>query len=73
MSRPLYATHEWVSGASCPACGAKETGTIWEGEDRAFPEGICTYRVEPGGRMGNKSYRDDSQVGRWCVCGWEGK
>lgn len=64
----MYAPHEDVAGKSCPHC-KKATGTIWSTYDRA--RGDVEYRVEAHGRMGNKSYRDDEQVGEYCEpCGY---
>lgn len=60
--------HDCVAGI-CPKCGAC-TDTVWETWDRA--RGTYTYVVQAHGRMGNKSYRDDTEVGVICHdCGYK--
>lgn len=61
---------EDVYGLPCPKCGDC-TGTIWEGEDRCT--GTYTYTVPAHGRMGNKSYREDREIGQFCECGWDSR
>ena len=60
--------YAYVDGGNCPYCKAT-LGTIWSDDD-----GESYYWVEPLGRMGNKSYRDDTRIGVWCAadgCGYK--
>jgi len=68
-------THPWedVGGTPCPECG-EPMGTIWVGAREVSSRGpikteYVQYNVEPHGRMGNKSHREDSCLGEHCfVC-----
>ena len=72
MSRNHEALKPWedVGGTPCPQC-EQATGTVMRSAKERSPSGpiemrYAFYKVEPHGRMGNKSHGEDHFVGIYC-------